>query len=368
MERDLQETEPVPAAADGIDHCLGDLFVPYPYLTIYKLREDLKWQKNITDEVSQGLLIQVCDCSVEVWGEPTNVHECRSGIRYHVLDEKDMTLKLVSEWVRIFELRSDYLELAPPEIQAEYAVIQRAQKTSTVAGEERVSLVAWVQQRLESDKKIREDATLGSKELAYDFVNLTQATLSRAGPSLPDQTTLRSRKRGREHDESASRIEIPASRPQKRTAQPGQVGTPQVASFAPYPVPMPPMPSMPPSSAFGPAVQTVQPTPATNVASQPAPPRMRNGARQGLRPEKGYSSWDYEWSEGRKRAWLLISHFGQQLPPTAYVDYWNEYTSQCTSAHADIRFLGDLHITVVELITVSDHGKDLLGEALLTVL
>lgn len=79
---------------------------------------------------------------------------------------------------------------------------------------------------------------------------------------------------------------------------------------------------------------------------------MPIGQRRGLRPDNGRSIWPYEWSHGRKRAWLELPHQGSQLPPEALVNWYNFLTSHCTSEHADIRLLGGFPVTVVEILSV----------------
>jgi hypothetical protein len=76
--------------------------------------------------------------------------------------------------------------------------------------------------------------------------------------------------------------------------------------------------------------------------------------RRGLRPKGGTSTFLYEWSQGRKRAWLEIAPSSADLPDEALEDHWNNFTSCCTSEHADVRQLGDLHVSVIELLSVCD--------------
>jgi hypothetical protein len=80
----------------------------------------------------------------------------------------------------------------------------------------------------------------------------------------------------------------------------------------------------------------------------------------GLRPLGSKSSWDYEWSLGRKRAWIDLHG---TLPADALKDYDNIHTSNCTYEHVDIRLLGGIYITIIELMSVRantshEHNND----------
>jgi hypothetical protein len=79
---------------------------------------------------------------------------------------------------------------------------------------------------------------------------------------------------------------------------------------------------------------------------------MAIGRRLGLRPGNGTSSHPYEWSHGRKRAWLELNPGDRDLPDISLDDHWNNLTSSCTPGNADIRLLGDIHISAIELLSV----------------
>jgi hypothetical protein len=70
-----------------------------------------------TAGIAHALMAQICDFSDEVFDQPTDEHEWRSSLRYHVADPVTGQLKLASEWVRLLELRPDYVSLAPPNVQ-----------------------------------------------------------------------------------------------------------------------------------------------------------------------------------------------------------------------------------------------------------
>jgi hypothetical protein len=59
--------------------------------------------------------------------QPTNVHEYWSRIQYNVLNKETRRLELASEWVRVFELRLDYLELALLEVQTQFFALKKRQ-------------------------------------------------------------------------------------------------------------------------------------------------------------------------------------------------------------------------------------------------
>jgi hypothetical protein len=79
---------------------------------------------------------------------------------------------------------------------------------------------------------------------------------------------------------------------------------------------------------------------------------MAVGRRLGLRPGNGTSSHPCEWSRGRKRAWLELHPADRNLPDIALDDHWNDLTSSCTPSLADIRLLADVHVSVIELLSV----------------
>jgi hypothetical protein len=105
-----------------------------------------------TMNTARTLMSQICDCSDEVSDQPTDEHEWRSGLRYHVAEPVTGELRLASEWVRLLELRLDYASLAPPNVQQELRHIQEIER-KTKRGTTHPSLVAWIKQRIEDDKK-----------------------------------------------------------------------------------------------------------------------------------------------------------------------------------------------------------------------
>jgi hypothetical protein len=379
---------------DGVETLLADIknsLSPYRYLTIDKLRADLERADFLMDDVSRTLITQICDCSDEVWDQPTNVHEWRSRLRYAVVEQSTGLLKLANEWLHLLQLRPDYLELAPPQVREDFAVhrkkITTSQKTRARLGDvqntdkdsmARVSLTHWIHQRNEADRRlwdssiadrnvrcgwaVEKDVSLkGITELGSQIASLNPTAVATT-PEGTSVVLMKSRKRNRQAmQDDVHPTPLP---PQKRTKLPGGDNgsnsvvfssnpLTQIAIQASTTVPPPTVPQMV-STVPGHVAQAFLHTrTAAHASAPPQPQPMRNGRRIGLRPDKGSGGWMYEWSTGRKRAFLEITHVGQPLPAIATVDFDNAFLTNCTSNHVDLRLLGSLHITVVEIMTVS---------------
>jgi hypothetical protein len=52
---------------------------------------------------------------------------------------------------------------------------------------------------------------------------------------------------------------------------------------------------------------------------------------------------------------LEIKPANGSLPSDAIVNHWNDFTSCCTSGNADIGLLGNIHVSIVELLSVSSY-------------
>jgi hypothetical protein len=380
--RDFPDAQADPSTRDDSVSDYSNILSVYPFLTIHKIQEYLDWQTGASrEEALTILLTQIRICSEEVWDVPTDVHEYRSRLRYYVLDKVSNKLELASEWVRIFELRRDYLWLAPPEVQAKYAAIQTAKKNSKVV---QPSLVTWILERITSDIANWNNPFMGSNQgpsasssspdsfsaaasPTRRNVNLTGSPSVMTNTKSPRDATDDGRKRRCTAREGSGTADSSPPRSRKRAAR--KVLEKNISHMALSHVwTVNPTTSISSSTATAipqphpQATQLVVPMFALVLAPVPAlvVQPSRNGRRDGLRPEDGASSWNYEWSKGRKRAWLRLSHLGQQLPEIAYVDYWSAYVSKCTAESPDIRLLGGIHITMVELIVVSHAVQRLL--------
>jgi hypothetical protein len=350
---------------------------PYPYLTLRKLRNELKKRSAFMTEEMKRLLTQVCDCSDEIWHEPTYGHEFRARLRYRVPDANTGVLKLAREWVRILRLCKDYMKFVPPDVQAEFAFIKQTGNLRSVG--KSVSLVAFIKKRNDeardqwnasvAERNARCGWDLNTDIATDDCVKpnvqpkvnkhpiknsdgseLTPMTVSSTvkrvhkviDHSASDEKDLPRKRTGSTHHTSAPNatgVQVPAVQGvQKATAQGLQVSSAQ--------------------QTLGHHPPLLQSNTRSTTATHHTPTTMPIGARLGLRPEKGSSSFPYEWSYGRKRAHLGLNGSAQLLPDVATSKNFNKFSSKCTYEHADIRLLGDVQITAVELISVSSHlGK-----------
>jgi hypothetical protein len=85
--------------------------------------------------------------------QPADEHEWRSHLRYRTAHLISGELELAYEWVRLFELRPDYLSLAPPNVAQDFAHLKNAKRDHhTVAPQP--SLAGLVKRRNEDDKKM----------------------------------------------------------------------------------------------------------------------------------------------------------------------------------------------------------------------
>jgi hypothetical protein len=85
--------------------------------------------------------------------------------------------------------------------------------------------------------------------------------------------------------------------------------------------------------------------------------RIPRGPRtKGIRPHGTKGSIDYEWSEGEKRAWLEITHVGEQLPSKALAESFNPFSSVYLWPHVDLRLIGpNIQVNAAEIITICVH-------------
>jgi hypothetical protein len=385
---------------DNVDQLLADInnpLSPYRYLSIEKLRADLERRESFMDNVSRTLVLQICDCSEEIWDQPTNVHEWRSRLRYMVVEQCTGLLKLADEWLRLLQLRPDYLELAPPQIQEEFSVHQQKftarQKKRARLGDvhknnkgimPRLSLTDWIHQRNEADRRLW-DSSIADRNIRCGWPvekNVSPKGINELGPQVaslnhvlalqptavtitPDSTPVvqkKSKKRNRQTMQDDVQPTLPP--PQKRTKlRSGDNGSDDDVFSGDIPahiviqastvVPPPTVPQMTSTVPVHVAHAPVYTHTAAQPTAPPQPQPMRNGRRLGLRPDKGSGGWNYEWSNGRKRMFLEVTHVGQPLPAVATVDFDSAFSTNCTSNHVDIRLLGNLHVTVIELLTVS---------------
>tara|TARA_R110002003_G_scaffold105_3_gene8736 strand:+ start:597 stop:1871 length:1275 start_codon:yes stop_codon:yes gene_type:complete len=316
-------------ASSAVANGFENFDTPYPFLTLAKLRADLQWEIPTTEKELHELVTQVCDSSDELWHIPTNVHEFRSGLRYYIADDCTGKVELANEWERIFALHPEYLQSAPPEVQQHFNSAQRIARRKKHPSTSN-SLTEWVLKRNEEDAQLW-DASIAERNARCGWdpkTDLSPAGLAKlaAQPlsvdvlsSLPSPLPVASGEdSGVSKLKRKSDAEVDTARPRKPMRLPQQVLTQSTRS----------------------PIQAPQP--------------IIHGLRLGLRPTQGASAWlYYEWSTGRKRVWLELTHRGEPLPMDAVGDYWNNLTSHCTSEHVDIRLLGDLHLTAVELIVVS---------------
>jgi hypothetical protein len=332
-------------------------------LTLKSLREDLEELTDISTE-THALVAQICDYSEELFDQPKDQHEWQSRLRFRIAEDRiSQELKLACEWVRLFELRPEYIPLAPPNVVREFYNIQQIKRKSKTAVTQ-PSLTALIKKRVEDDKKLwntvitdrnircgwpleTDIATLDDSEPSRETASLVSLSASRMTSPHRDQPTaaLISKKRKRQTadgDRSSSDRDSP--RPQKRSSHTGPTSiTLQVN----------PLSQAHTQQALVPAAYLIQPAAPAAGRVPRWPYQLLVGQRRGLRPGNGTSTFPYEWSQGRKRAWLEIKPANGSLPSEAIVNHWNYFTSCCTSGNADIGLLGNVHVSIVELLSVS---------------
>ncbi|KAH4113564.1 hypothetical protein HBI82_169070 [Parastagonospora nodorum] len=262
-----------------------DPFCAYPYLTVRRLRDELEDFKGCEEVLH--LIKLICDCSDEVWDQPTDVHEWRSYLRYQVEVPATGQLKLACEWVRLLTICTDYLEQVPPNVRSQF----HTQK-SKLAVEDVLVKKMWNVSALQRNISCGWDLETGiTQENTYT-------------PICPNKDHIRL-------DKSPQDI---------LNGKPSHM--PTLAGIS------------------------------HDSARQGA---HLIGLRLGLRPPGGKSSWEYEWSFGRKRAWIDLHG---TLPADALKDYDNVHTSNCTYEHADIPLLGGIYVTIIELMSFfPEHHK-----------
>ncbi|EAT79308.1 hypothetical protein SNOG_13424 [Parastagonospora nodorum SN15] len=270
-----------------------DPFCAYPYLTVQRLRDELEDFKGCEEVLH--LIKLICDCSDEVWDQPTDVHEWRSYLRYQVEVPATGQLKLACEWVRLLTICTDYLEQVPPNVRSQF----HAQKSKLTVEDVLVcaSLASWIYNRTEDSKKMWNVSALQRNiSCGWDLeTGITQENTYT--PICPNKDHIRL-------DKSPQDI---------LNGKPSHM--PTLAGIS------------------------------HDSARQGA---HLIGLRLGLRPPGGKSSWEYEWSFGRKRAWIDLHG---TLPADALKDYDNVHTSNCTYEHADIPLLGGIYVTIIELMS-----------------
>jgi hypothetical protein len=351
---------PFPSGSQSLIHLYSNPPSCQPLLTSGMLRQELKEQENIKDE-SHVLITQICDCSDEVFDQPTDEYEWRSSLRYHVIDPISGEVQLASEWVRLLESRPDYIPLTPPNVQQEFEAIEQI-KRKTRRDTAQPSLVAWIKKRTENDKMLWNVAIVERNARCNWPLETDTAPLDDTGASseiigiapLTDHnqsrkaTIMNKRKRATAGKDGSSSDDT-SHRSQKRSSH-------AILSLQAYSQQAPIARihlSQPIAPAAGNIHQWSYPMP---IGRRTWPYPLPQGQRRGLRPEHGTSSHPYEWSDGRKRAWLELNPFSNSLPEIALNDHWNDFTSCCTSEHADIRLLGDIHVSVIELLSVSNYS------------
>ncbi|KAH3960739.1 hypothetical protein HBH70_172360 [Parastagonospora nodorum] len=300
-----------------------DPFCAYPYLTVQRLRDELEDFKGCEEVLH--LIKLICDCSDEVWDQPTDVHEWRSYLRYQVEVPATGQLKLACEWVRLLTICTDYLEQVPPNVRSQF----HAQKSKLTVEDVPVcaSLASWIYNRTEDSKKMWNVSALQRNiSCGWDLeTGITQENTYT--PICPNKDHIRL-------DKSPQGI---------LNGKPSH---------------MPTLAGISHDSARQGAVNPTRQSRATPTAvgtGTPTIPQHLIGLRLGLRPPGGKSSWEYEWSFGRKRAWIDLHG---TLPADALKDYDNVHTSNCTYEHADIRLLGGIYVTIIELMSFfPEHHK-----------
>jgi hypothetical protein len=316
-------------ASSDVPNRFEDFNTPYPFLILTKLRTDLQWEIPTTEKELHELVTQVYDSSDELWHIPTNVHEFHTCLRYYIADDCTRKLELASEWERIFALHPDYLQSAHPQVQQHFSSAQKITRKKKHPSTPN-SLTEWVLKRNEEDAQLW-DASIAERNARCGWdpkTDLSPAGLAKLAAQPLSEDVLSSLPSpllvANGEDSGVSKLkrnsdaEDHTARPRKPMTLPQQVLTQ-----------------------------------STRLPIQ-APQLIAHGLRLGLRPTQGASAWlYYEWSTGRKRVWLELTHRGELLPKDAVGDYWNNLTSHCTSEHVDIRLLGNLHLTAVELIVVS---------------
>jgi hypothetical protein len=325
-------------------------------LTLKLLREDLEELTDISTE-THTLIAQICNYSGELFDQPKDQHEWQSRLRFRIAEDHiSQELKLACEWVRLFELRPEYVPLAPPNIVREFYDIQQIKHKSKTAVTQ-PSLTALIKKRVEDDKKLWNTVITDRNircgwPLETDIATLDDSEPSRETASLVSlsastmtSAAVISKKRKRQTadgDRSSSDRDLP--RPQKRSSHTGHTSiTLQVN----------PLSQAHTQQALVPAAYLVQPTAPAACRVPRWPYQLPVGQRRGLRPGNGTSTFPYEWSQGRKRAWLEIKPANGSLPSEAIVNHWNYFTSCCTSGNADIGLLGNAHVSIVEFLSVS---------------
>jgi hypothetical protein len=330
-------------------------------LTLTWLRDELK---EVTDMVAESLTLiaQICEYSEELLDQPADEDEWRSQLRYRIANPISGELELACEWVRLFEIRPEYLSLAPPNVAQGFRLAEIAKRSHRNEAPQ-PSLAGLIKKRTEDDKKMwnlaiternahcdwplhTNIAALEVFEPSGDTTGIaplyTHTMIQPSRDQSPMFVTSKKRKRavtGRE----IPRNDGHSARPQKRSSHMGTANaTSQATPFAQvYPQQ---------ASVYQSYVGQNSAPVADSSPRWPYP--MPTGQRRGLRPKGGTNTFPYEWSQGRKRAWLEIAPSNGGLPNEALEDHWNNFTSCCTSEHADVRRLGNLHVSVIELLSV----------------
>jgi hypothetical protein len=281
-------------------------------LTLKSLCEDLEELTDISTE-TYILITQICDYSEELFDQPKDEHEWQSRLRFRIAEDRiSQELKLACEWVRLFELRPEYVPLAPPNIGREFHDIQQIKRKSKTAVTQ-PSLTALIKKRVEDDKKLWNTAitvrnvrcgwpletdivTLDDSEPSHETASLVSLSASTMASPHRDQPTTAVISKKRKHqtadgDRSSSDRDSP--RPQKRSSHTG----PTNITFQVKPLSQAHTQQTLVSAAY--LVQRTAPA-AGRVPRWPY--QLPVGQRRGLRPENGASTFPYEWSQGFKRA------------------------------------------------------------------
>jgi hypothetical protein len=213
-------------------------------LTLKLLREDLEELTDISTE-THTLIAQICNYSGELFDQPKDQHEWQSRLRFRIAEDHiSQELKLACEWVRLFELRPEYVPLAPPNIVREFYDIQQIKHKSKTAVTQ-PSLTALIKKRVEDDKKLWNTVITDRNircgwPLETDIATLDDSEPSRETASLVSlsastmtSAAVISKKRKRQTadgDRSSSDRDLP--RPQKpyRSYEHHPPGQPPVAS------------------------------------------------------------------------------------------------------------------------------------------
>ncbi|KAH8725710.1 hypothetical protein GQ44DRAFT_772019 [Phaeosphaeriaceae sp. PMI808] len=297
------------------------LYIPlsgYAHLTLDMLRTNLEEQQASMSLDLYTLISQVCDCCEELWDVPLDSHEFRSRLRYRLEHHSTRKPMLAIEWIRIFKLRPDYLQGTPLEIQQEFRASQ-INCQQTAAGTMQVSLISEIREREEESRKMWDSSIADRNERVgwHPETDLSAVAIERLRQQAIDiQRT----------------VVLPPSSP----------SNPSKSSIVRTTAPV----ALASVTAITPTLVAAQSLPIPQLVFPPMP----TGLRRGLPPRGTVSVTHYEWSDGLKRTCLEITHVGQPLPVLATTHHWNEYSSRCTSIHADIRILGGIQITAVELL------------------